>query len=521
MKKETNKKSSFAQFQKLGKVLMTPIMLLPIVGILMGIGASFTSPNVISTFPVLQNDFLQLFFKILKAMGNVVINNLPIIFAISVAIGYAKKEKGIAALAAVISFLTMHNVISTVLIGLHELDPSALTTGQSLILGTPSLDCGVFGGILVGFLVAYLHNKYYQIQLPPIFSVFSGTKFVPMISILCSAILGLIMAFVWPLFQSVLSYMGEIIYNTGMFGSVIYGVCERALLPFGLHHFIYLPFFFTKLGGSMVIDGQVVEGAVNIYNAMLASSSAMFDVNITRFIMNGKVVMAMFGLPGAALAIYHCAKAENKKKTKTLLIASIIPSIFTGITEPIEFSFLFVAPVLYVVHALYAGLAYLLTYICQVNVPGPSSFGGPLLSTIFNGILQSNKGSNWIWIPILGVFFFILYYFTFKFLIIKLNLKTPGREDDEEDSKQTSVEQEDIITQIINGLGGKDNILTVDACFTRLRVKVKDKHLILDDKGWKALGANGVVQVADGVQIVYGSKADVYKSKVREALGMD
>lgn len=518
---DKTKGSYFSKFQKLGKVLMTPIMILPIVGILMGVGSAFTSPNVIEVMPFLGGEFLQLFFKVLKAMGNTVIGNLPIIFAVSIAIGYAKKEKGIAALSALIAFLTMHNVISTLLIGLGKLDPSAMATGQSSILGIPSLDVGVFGGIMEGLLVAYLHNRFYNIQLPPLFGVFSGTKFVPMISIICSALMGLVLSFVWPLFQTLLSSMGEIIYNSGMFGSVIYGVTERALLPFGLHHFIYLPFFFTNLGGSMTIDGQVVEGAVNIYNAMLASPTAMFDVNITRFIMNGKVVMAMFGLPGAALAMVHCAKPEKKKMTKTLLIAAIIPSIFTGITEPIEFSFLFVAPILYVVHAGFAGLAYLLTYICQVNVPGPSSFGGPFLSTIFNGILQADKGSNWIWIFILGIGFFILYYFTFKFLITKLNLKTPGREEDTTEENAAIGEQTEILAAIIEGLGGSDNILSVDACFTRLRVKVKNKDLVLDDRGWKALGANGVVQVADGVQIIYGTKADVYKTQMREALGME
>lgn len=520
---KNTKNSYFSKFQKLGKVLMTPIMILPIVGILMGIGSAFTSPNVIETMPFLGGDFLQLFFKILKAMGNTVISNLPVIFAVSISIGYAKKEKGIAALASIIAFLTMHNVISTILIGQGTLDPTQLATGQTSVLGIPSLDVGVFGGIMVGLMVAYLHNKYYNIQLPPLFGVFSGTKFVPMISILCSALMGAALSFVWPMVQNVLSSMGELIYNSGMMGSVIYGVSERALLPFGLHHFIYLPFFFTNLGGSMNIDGQLFEGAVNIYNAMLASPTAMFDVNITRFIMNGKVVMAMFGLPGAALAMYRCARPEKKKMVKTLLIAAIIPSIFTGITEPIEFAFLFVAPLLYVVHAGFSGLAYLLTYIFQVNVPGPSSFGGPFLSTIFNGILQSDKGSNWIWIFILGIGFFILYYFTFKFLINKFNLKTPGREIEVNSESETPIiqEQSEIIALIIEGLGGSDNILSVDACFTRLRVKVKDKNLVLDDKGWKSLGANGVVQVADGVQVIFGTKADVYKTQVREALGIE
>lgn len=519
-----SKKISFSKFQKLGKVLMTPVMLLPISGILVGVGSAFTTGNVIDVMPFLGNEYINLFFNVLKAMGNTVLSFLPIIFAVSVAVGYAEKEKGIAALSSMLGFLVMHNVMSTLLIGLGQLDKAAMTTGQTMVMGIPSLDTGVFGGILIGLLVSWLHNKYYNIELPPVLGIFSGTKFVPMVSIIACACLGFVLAFIWPIFQSGLSYMGELIYNTGAFGSVIYGVSERALLPFGLHHFIYTPFFFTNLGGSVVIDGTTVEGAVNIYNAMLASPDAMFDINITRFIMNGKVIFAMFGLPGAALAIYHTAKPEKKKQVKALLIAAIIPAIFTGITEPIEYAFLFVAPLLFIVHAGFAGLAYLLTYICQVNVPGPSSFGGPFLSTIFNGIMQSDKGSNWIWIPILGVLFFILYYFTFKFLITRKNYKTPGREDDDVEVKPLNgkkIDQE-ILAVIIEGLGGSDNIINVDACFTRLRVKVKDKSLVMSDQEWKSqTGANGVVRVDDGVQVIYGAKADVYKTNIKSVLGME
>ena len=398
------KKVTFSQFQKLGKVLMTPVMILPIAGILVGIGSAFTTKNIVALWPVLGNTYVKLFFNLLKAMGNTINSYLPIIFAVSVAIGYAEKEKGIAALSSVIGFLAMNNVMNILLTSLGILDPAAMKTGQ-----------------------------------------------------------------------------------------------------------------------SMVIDGTLYEGAVNIYNAMLASPDAMFDVNITRFIMNGKVIFAMFGLPGAALAMYHCAKPERKPQVKALLIAAIIPSIFTGITEPIEYSFLFAAPLLFVVHAGYAGLAYLLTYICKVNIPGPSSFGGPFLSTIFNGIMQADKGSNWIWVFIIGIPCFFLYYFTFRFMITKFNYKTPGREDDGQEVKKLDKKMSDeMMATIIEGLGGADNIQHVDACFTRLRVKVKDKALVMPDTDWKQkTGANGVVQVADGVQIIYGAKADIYKNNLKSALNMD
>ena len=442
------KKVTFSQFQKLGKVLMTPVMILPIAGILVGIGSAFTTKNIVALWPVLGNTYVKLFFNLLKAMGNTVNSYLPIIFAVSVAIGYAEKEKGIAALSSVIGFLAMNNVMNILLTSLGVLDPAAMKTGQSMVMGIASLDTGVFGGILVGLLVAKLHNKYYNIQLPPVLGIFSGTKFVPMISLLACSALGLVMSVVWPFVQTGLGFMGEIIYDTGMAGSVIYGLAERALLPFGLHHFIYTPFFFTNLGGSMVIDGTLYEGAVNIYNAMLASPDAMFDVNITRFIMNGKVIFAMFGLPGAALAMYRCAKPERKPQVKALLIAAIIPSIFTGITEPIEYSFLFAAPLLFAVH---------------------------------------------------------------------------GREDDGQEVKKLDKKMSDeMMATIIEGLGGADNIQHVDACFTRLRVKVKDKALVMPDTDWKQkTGANGVVQVADGVQIIYGAKADIYKNNLKSALNMD
>lgn len=445
------KKVTFSQFQKLGKVLMTPVMILPIAGILVGIGSAFTTKNIVALWPVLGNTYVKLFFNLLKAMGNTINSYLPIIFAVSVAIGYAEKEKGIAALSSVIGFLAMNNVMNILLTSLGILDPAAMKTGQSMVMGIASLDTGVFGGILVGLLVAKLHNKYYNIQLPPVLGIFSGTKFVPMISLLACSALGLVMSVVWPFVQTGLGFMGEIIYDTGMAGSVIYG------------------------------------------------------------------------LPGAALAMYHCAKPERKPQVKALLIAAIIPSIFTGITEPIEYSFLFAAPLLFVVHAGYAGLAYLLTYICKVNIPGPSSFGGPFLSTIFNGIMQADKGSNWIWVFIIGIPCFFLYYFTFRFMITKFNYKTPGREDDGQEVKKLDKKMSDeMMATIIEGLGGADNIQHVDACFTRLRVKVKDKALVMPDTDWKQkTGANGVVQVADGVQIIYGAKADIYKNNLKSALNMD
>jgi PTS system maltose and glucose-specific IIC component len=405
------KKVTFSQFQKLGKVLMTPVMILPIAGILVGIGSAFTTKNIVALWPVLGNTYVKLFFNLLKAMGNTINSYLPIIFAVSVAIGYAEKEKGIAALSSVIGFLAMNNVMNILLTSLGILDPAAMKTGQSMVMGIASLDTGVFGGILVGLLVAKLHNKYYNIQLPPVLGIFSGTKFVPMISLLACSALGLVMSVVWPFVQTGLGFMGEIIYDTGMAGSVIYGLAERALLPFGLHHFIYTPFFFTNLGGSMVIDGTLYEGAVNIYNAMLASPDAMFDVNITRFIMNGKVIFAMFGLPGAALAMYHCAKPERKPQVKALLIAAIIPSIFTGITEPIEYSFLFAAPLLFVVHYHFPKLDGVMNILILLPFAVPPVVSSVGLLQVYGSGPLAMVGTPWI---LIGCYFTVALPFMYR-----------------------------------------------------------------------------------------------------------
>lgn len=516
-------RSYFSMFQQLGKVLMTPVLILPIAGILMGLGSAFLSPSLVKTMPFLNSLFCKILFGLIKSAGSIVFNNLPVIFAISITIGYAKKEKGIAALAAFLGYMVMNVTMSTLLISLGKINPTKLVTGQSNILGVPTLDTGVFGGIIVGFLIVYLHNKYYNISLPPVLSIFSGIKFIPVVAIIGALFLGLGLSIVWPFIQSMLNALSVLIKSSGAWGSMIYGLAERALLPFGLHHFVYLPFFFTGLGGSMDIGGKTVQGAINIYQAQLATPGASFNIDVTRFIMNGKVIESAFGLTGAALAMYHCAKPEKKKVVGGFLLAASIPCFFSGITEPLEFSFLFVAPVLYVIHSVLAGIAYLATYLLEINIPGSAAFGGPFLSFIFNGIMQSDKGSNWQLVPVLGAVYFALYYFIFKFAIKKWDLKTPGRETDDTEptSSKDQKAADTIIEDIVDALGGADNINNIDACFTRLRVSIKDMSKVENASFWKSLGASGFVKVKDGVQIIYGAKADVYKTKIRDFLGMD
>lgn len=515
--------SFYNSFQKLGKVLMAPVLLLPVSGILVGVGSALSNPSLIKAAPFLGNEVMVMISTLVKDAGNVINNNIPVLFAICIAYGFVKSEKATAALSGFIGYMTMNTVMGSFLTLRGIIDPANLLTGQKAILGVITLDTGVFGGIIIGLVVAYLHNKYYKIELPPVLSIFNGTRFVPAITVIVASLVGIILSFVFPPIQNGLNMASVVIDKTGVFGAFLYGFSERLLLPFGLHHFIYLPFFFTSLGGTLDVDGTVVEGAVNIYNQILNTPGMNYDIDISKYVMNGKVVFAMFGLTGAALAIYRSARPENRKKVGALMIAAVIPSAIMGITEPLEYSFLFVAPVLFGVHAFLAGLAYVFTYLVQFNVAGPSAFGGPLLSLIFNGILNSDKGSNWMWILPLGVGYFVLYYFLFKFCIEKFNLKTPGREVVEESNTQSNSTLEDsLIPRIVQAVGGPENISNVEACFTRLRLSLNDVSLIEEDAYFtENLGANGIVKVGDGVQIIYGNKAAVYKSQMIDYLGIE
>lgn len=517
-----NKKDLYSSFQKLGKVLMAPVLLLPISGIMVGLGSALSNPSLVAALPFLGSVPMVMLSTLIKDAGNVINNNIPILFAMCIAYGYAKSEKATAALAGFIGYMTMNTVMGSFLVLRGIIDPENLLTGQKAILGVITLDTGVFGGIIIGLVVAYLHNKYYKIQLPPALGIFNGTRFVPAVTVLVASIVGILLSFVFPPIQNGLNYASAIIDKTGVFGAFLYGTSERLLLPFGLHHFIYLPFFFTSLGGTLDAGGEVIEGAVNIYNYILSTPGMMFDIDISKYVMNGKVLFAMFGLTGAALAIYKSAKPEKRKKVASLMIAAVIPCAIMGITEPLEYSFLFVAPVLFGAHALLSGLAYVLTYLLQFNVAGPSAFGGPLLSLIFNGILNADKGSNWWVIIPLGIVYFVAYYGLFRFCIERFNLKTPGREDDEPETQQEAQSTDRLIPQIVMAVGGQDNIASVDACFTRLRLKLDDLSLIEKDEYFKdKLEAKGIVKVGDGVQIIYGNKAAVYKTEMREYLGLE
>ena len=520
----------FGVLQRVGRSFMLPIAILPVAGLLLGIGSSFTNETVLQTYGLMgimgPGTFLNSILTVMSQAGDIVFANLPIIFAMGVAIGMAKKEKEVAALSAAIAFFIMHASISA-MISCHGGAEAMLSGATASVCGITSLQMGVFGGIIVGLGVAALHNKFYKIELPQVLSFFGGTRFVPIVSGLTYTVVGIVMFYVWPVVQQGIYAVGGIVMESGYFGTWVYGLMERALIPFGLHHVFYLPFWQTALGGTMEVAGRVVEGAQNIFFAQLADPTVeQFAVSATRF-MAGKFPLMIFGLPGAALAMYKCAKPEKKKLVAGLLLSAAVTSMLTGITEPLEFTFLFVAPLLYVIHCVFAGAAYMFMHIFNVGVG--MTFSGGLIDMFLFGVLQGNAKTNWIWIVIVGVVYFIVYYFLFSFLITKMDLKTPGRDDNEEVKLYTRKDvnakkagegasaEDELSAAICRGLGGKKNISDVDCCATRLRCTVFKPELV-DDAALKATGASGVVHKGNGVQIIYGPRVTVVKSNLEDYL---
>lgn len=525
----------FGVLQRVGRSFMLPIALLPIAGLLLGIGSSFTNPTTIEAYHldgvIYEGGILYTVLDIMSRTGQVIFDNLALLFAMGVAIGMAKKEKEVAALSGAIAFLVMNMTISALIEVNGGIEAMAVNSTAS-VLGITTLQMGVFGGIIVGLGVAALHNRFYKTELPQVLSFFGGTRFVPIISTVVYLLVGIVMFYLWPLVQSGIAQLGKLVLNSGYWGTWIYGTLERALIPFGLHHVFYMPFWQTELGGSMLIDGRVVSGAQNIFFAELASNSTeAFSVSATRF-MSGKFVFMIFGLPAAAFAIYRTARPEKKKAVGGLLLSAALTSMITGITEPLEFTFLFVAPLMYGVHCVLAGLAYMLMHILNVGVG--TTFSGGLIDLTLFGILQGNGKTNWIWIVLIGLLYAVAYYFIFYSMIKKLNLPTPGREigdaetrlyrrSDLEKAKRSGEtdHNEDITSALIlKGLGGRDNISDIDCCATRLRVTVKEAGLV-NDSLLKESGASGVIHKGNGVQIVYGPQVSVIKSKLDDFMTTD
>ena len=536
----------FGVLQRVGRSFMLPIAVLPVAGLLLGIGSSFTNETTIATYGlqgILGNGtVLHALLIIMSKAGNVIFDNLPIIFAVGVAIGMAKAEKEVAALSAMISFFVMHASINAVLLLAGKVLADGTIASDVLegtivsVCGIQTLQMGVFGGILVGLGVAALHNRFYKIELPNALSFFGGSRFVPIISTVTYVGIGILMYFIWPAVQNGIFALGGLVTGTGYFGTLIFGIIKRALIPFGLHHVFYMPFWQTAVGGTMMVDGNLIQGGQNIFFAQLASSDVThFSADATRY-FSGEFIFMIFGLPGAALAMYRCAKPEKKKAAGGLLLSAALACMFTGITEPIEFSFLFVAPMLFAVQVILAGSAYMVAHI--LNIAVGLTFSGGLLDLVIFGVLQGNAKTSWLRIIPAGIVYFLLYYVLFSFLIKKFDLKTPGREDDDEETKlytkadvnarKTEAKEGESCSQAENskdsrsaaiamGMGGRNNITSVDCCATRLRCSIADSSLV-DEKLLKSTGAVGVIVKGQGIQIIYGPQVTVIKSELEAYL---
>ena len=522
----------FGVLQRVGRSFMLPIALLPVAGLLLGIGSSFTNETMLAAYGL--NSVIHpgtLIYTILDVMsqtGNAVFNNLALLFAMGVAIGMARKEKEVAALSGAVAYIIMNTAIQAMINaagGVEAMPANSTTT----MLGITTLQMGVFGGIVVGLGVAALHNKFYKIELPQVLAFFGGTRFVPIVSSIVYLVVGIAMFYIWPVVQNGIAALGALVLASGYAGTFIYGLLERALIPFGLHHVFYMPFWQTAVGGTAIIDGVTVTGAQNIFFAELASkSTTVFSVSATRF-MAGKFPFMMFGLPGAALAMYQCAKPEKKKAAGGLLLSAALTAFLTGITEPLEFTFIFVALPMYAVHCVLAGLSFMLMHILNVGVG--MTFSGGLIDLVLFGVMQGNAKTHWVWVVVVGAVYFVLYYIIFRFMISKFDYKTPGRDDAEEVKLYTRADvnarnaasgsvpagDDPVSAMIVEGLGGAANLADVDCCATRLRCTVNDAALVKQDV-LKASGASGVICKGNGVQVVYGPKVAVIKAKLEDYL---
>lgn len=545
---------------------MLPIAALPIAGILLGVGGALLGISGLENAPAVYQPLIAFvnipvvtaILTVMNDIGNIVFGNLPILFAVGVAVGLAKKDKGTAALASVFGFIVMNQVISTLLtLGATQLgvltpdNVGEYGTYVTTNLGIFTLNMSVFGGIITGIVTAVLHDRFHEIQLPQIIGFFSGSRFVPIVTAVTMALVGAVLAFLWPIVQNGIGVIANLVRDAGFIGTFLYGLIERALIPFGLHHVFYTPFWFGSfVEGQILVNGtwQTVAGANTAYFAQLSSMTDLVGASAdtmstivsgtTRF-MAGKFPFMMFGLPAAAFAMYRAAAPSKRKTVGSLLAAAALTSLLTGITEPLEFTFIFVAPVLYGVHCVLAGLSFMLMDIFRVFIG--MTFSGGLIDFSLFGLLPAGAGvpTRWYMVLLVGAIYAVVYYFLFLFIIKKFNLKTPGRDENEEETKlYTKADYQnrngsngsnasapsgkgeiaEKAPAVLAALGGEANIVSVDACITRLRVEVKDKSKV-DKNELKSLGAAGVMEVGNGIQAIFGAKADGYKSAINDILG--
>ncbi|NMH72007.1 PTS transporter subunit EIIC [Bacillus sp. RO2] len=499
-------KKSFGLLQRIGKALMLPVALLPAAGILLAFGNAMQNPNLTSRLGFLEADSLVLLAQIMEQAGSIVFSNLPLLFAIGVAIGLAGGD-GVAGLAAMIGYLIM-NVTMSVISGVTA-EQVGSDPALANVLGIPTLQTGVFGGIIAGVLGAYMYNKFYNIELPSYLGFFAGKRFVPIVTAASALVLGVVMNFVWPFAQEGLNTFSYFMTESNRtLAAFIFGVIERGLIPFGLHHIFYSPFWF-EFGSYTNAAGELVRGDQRIFMEQVKDGA---ELTAGTF-MTGKFPFMMFGLPAAALAIYHCARPENKKFVAGIMGSAALTSFLTGITEPLEFSFLFVAPVLFAIHAVFAGLSFMVMHILDVKIG--MTFSGGVIDYILFGILP-NATAWWLVIPV-GLVFSVIYYFGFRFAIKKFNLMTPGREEKTEETEAGSGSVDELPLGVLEALGGRENLTNLDACITRLRVSVKDVEQV-DKERLKKLGAAGVMQIDRNIQAIFGPRSETIKGQIQDIL---
>jgi glucose PTS system EIICBA or EIICB component len=501
-------KKAFGVLQKVGKALMLPVALLPAAGILLALGAALLNPALLEIAPFLENSTVEMIASVMQNAGNIIFGNLPLLFAVGVAIGLAGGE-GTAGLAAIIGYLVMNVTMGTVL-GITAEDVNGLNYAS--ILGIPTLQTGVFGGIIVGILAATMYNKFFEIELPSYLGFFAGKRFVPIITAASALVLGILMIFIWPPIQNGLNAFSQNMVHANLtISAFIFGVIERSLIPFGLHHIFYSPFWY-EFGEYTTKAGEVVRGDQRIFMAQITENVQNLTAGT---FMTGKFPFMMFGLPAAALAIYHEAKPEKKVLVGGLMASAALTSFLTGITEPIEFSFLFVAPILFGIHAIFAGFSFMIMHLLDVKIG--MTFSGGLIDYILFGLINPQTNA-WIVIPV-GLVFAVVYYFGFRFAIRKFNLKTPGRELDEEENQAPTGKagSGDLASNILDAMGGKGNIAHLDACITRLRVSVNDIKEV-DKAQLKRLGAAGVLEVGNNIQAIFGPRSETIKGQMKDIM---
>ncbi len=518
-----------------GKALMMPISVIAAAGIFLGVAAAMQNPAITGeAFASLHTP--QLIIGFIRKVAGALFANLPLFFAVASAIGLAKAEKPTAAFAAVIGFIAMHVGVSATLAaqgltaatttpealqakGMAQTAAMMTSAEYSEMLGIFTYNMSVLGGVIAGLLTVVIHNRFYTTQLPTAIGFFGGRRFVPIVTVLVLPLVGVLLAMIWPTIGAGIAWVGELIGKSGQYGAVLYGTSERLLNPTGLHHNLNETVRFTPIGGNATVDNQTVVGALNIFNTALTHPGSIPDDtirNATQFLAQGKIPVMMFGLPAAALAIYHCARPQHKQRVKALVLAGALTSFTTGITEPLEFCFIFVSPVLYLLHAFLSGLSFMLMSMMHLMIGNVQ--GGAIDLVVF-GILGGSK-TQWWWSIALGLIYLPVYYYSFKWIILRRRVETPGRESEEAEPERKLVSADERTQTIISGLGGEGNIEDVDCCFTRLRVRVKEMKEVVDQT-LMTTGANGVNRVSDhDVQVIYGPQVEKIAHEVKTALGV-